>query len=75
MFRFQNPNLNEDPNAHSLNDHQPQTNDIQPEAGESLKEGSDIESIHSLNQSDADEINSEQEERIRAEVSIVTSWN
>ena len=73
MFRFQNPNLNEDPNAHHLNDRQPQTNDIQPEAGESLKEGSDVESIHSLNQSDADEINSEQEERIRAEVSIVTS--
>lgn len=77
MFRFQNPNSNEDPNAHSLNDHQQQTNDKQPEVGESLKDGSDAESIHSLNQSDADEINSEQEERIRAEVSIVTgcNWN
>ena len=73
MFRFQNPNLNGDTNAHNLSDHQPQNNDVQPEAGESLKEGSDVESIHSLNQSDPDEINSEQEERIRAEVRIFTS--
>ena len=73
MFRFQNPNLNGDPNVNDLNDVQSQGNDIQLEAGESLKEGSDVESIHSLNQSDPDEINSEQEERIRAEVRIFTS--
>ena len=73
MFRFQNPNLNEDPNVNDLNDVQSQSNDIQLEAGEPLKEGSDVESIHSLNHSDPDEINSEQEERIRAEVRIFTS--
>ena len=72
MFRFQNPNLNGDPNVHHSNDGQHQNNVIQPEAEGSLKEGSDVESIHSLNHSDADEINSEQEERIRAEVSIAT---
>ena len=70
MFRFQNPNLNGDPNVHHLNDVQQQGNDIQPEAAESLNEGGDVESIHSLNQSDPDEIDSEQEERIRAEVRI-----
>ena len=75
MFRFQNPNLSGDTNVHNLNDGQQQGNEIQPEAEGSLKEGSDVESIHSLNHSDVDEINSEQEERIRAEVSIVTSWN
>ena len=73
MFRFQNPNLSGDTNVLNLNDGQQPNNDIQPEARESLKEGSDVESIHSLNQSDADEINSEQEERIRVEVSISTS--
>ena len=70
MFRFQNPNLNGDINVHHSNDGQQQSTDIQPEAEGSLKEGSDVESIHSLNHSDADEINSEQEERIRAEVRI-----
>ena len=70
MFRFQNPNLNGDPNVNELNDVQSQSNDIQLEAGEPLKEGSDVESTHSLNHSDPDEINSEQEERIRAEVRI-----
>ena len=73
MFRFQNPNLNGDPNVNHLNDVQSQSNDIQLEAGEPFKEGSDVESIHSLNHSDPDEINSEQEERIRAEVRIFTS--
>ena len=73
MFRFQNPNLNGDPNVNDLNDVQSQSHDIQLEAGEPLKEGSDVESIHSLNHSDPDEINSEQEERIRAEVRIFTS--
>ena len=73
MFRFQNPDLNGDSNVHHLNDGQQPNNDIQPEARESLKEGSDVESIHSLNHSDPDEINSEQEERIRAEVRIFTS--
>ena len=72
MFRFQNPDLNGDSNVHHLNDGQQPGNDIQPESRESLKEGSDVESIHSLNHSDPDEINSEQEERIRAEARIFT---
>ena len=67
MFRFQNPNLQND-------DSQPSNRPLQQDklnldAGQTLQEISDVDSIHSLSDTEGDELDSDHTKRIRAKVS------
>ena len=64
MFKFQNPQIN---NSTELEE-QFEENKPKLEAGESLNEVSDVDSMHSLDDLDDEDIDLENENRIRARV-------
>lgn len=66
MFKFQNPNLQYE-NAQHL-DHQVPQSKLKLEAGEALKEVSDVDSIRSVTDTDDEEIDSDHAKRIRSKV-------
>ena len=68
MFKFQNPNLRSENVPHLQQ--QLENNKLKLEAGESLNEVSEVDSLHSLSDLDDDEIDIDKERRIRSKVMI-----